>query len=456
MWKPRRYLVISMKMNLRLLAIALAVPVMSLIGSLFTNQTATAWCNNISIADMGGSYDTQCVAENYDALPQSVKNEIDLPTYKKKIGECQNGNKTNLDYGVHEGGCADAVRTCLAEAASTSLCTADATKNMVTAGLGQSQDYQGCNNGQLTGNNGNNCKALEDINTQALEDIQKSVEAKALEACKSNIDANDPNKASKEQAYKDECKRAISESGCQKPSIQDSGRIENKDASVDAYKTCLNNALKQGARNSEECTGRGGLWVDQANTGNGLTQGCKNQYSDLVNPEACAASGANGKATGAWASNDGGKTWGCHSPDEVCNKPDQWKINDQRPCAQENIDKVEKPEDADAEGVDGKADTTVNGQCGAARTNLISCDGTGAVALNNVLKIVISVLTVLVGIAAVGGLAWASILYAKATDNQASVSEARTLIQNIVIGLLVYVFLLAIVNFLIPGGIFPT
>ena len=86
-----------MKMNLRLLAIVLVIPVMSLVGSLFTNQTAAAWCNNVSIADMGGSYDTKCVAENYDALPPSVKKEIHLPTYKKKIGECHSGNKTNLD-----------------------------------------------------------------------------------------------------------------------------------------------------------------------------------------------------------------------------------------------------------------------------------------------------------------------------------------------------------------------
>ena len=73
--------------------------------------------------------------------------------------------------------------------------------------------------------------------------------------------------------------------------------------------------------------------------------------------------------------------------------------------------------------------------------------------MNNILKIVISVLTVLVGIAAVGGLAWASILYTKAGDNEGNVSEAKTLIRNIVIGIVLYGFLVAIVNFLIPGGI---
>ena len=124
-------------------------------------------------------------------------------------------------------------------------------------------------------------------------------------------------------------------------------------------------------------------------------------------------------------------------------------------CVKPGTDvKPQDPEDAPAEGVDGTKDTTVKEKCGNARTNLIACDGTGAVALNGVLKIVISVLTVLVGIAAVGGLAWASILYAKATDNQSNVSEARTLIQEIVIGLVLYVLLLAIVNFLVPGGLF--
>lgn len=95
----------------------------------------------------------------------------------------------------------------------------------------------------------------------------------------------------------------------------------------------------------------------------------------------------------------------------------------------------------------------VTGECGDARTNIISCEGEGGEALGNVLRVFVVVLSVSIGIAAVGGLAYASVLYAKAEDNSGNVSSARTLILNIVIGLFLYGFLIAIVNWLIPGGV---
>jgi hypothetical protein len=94
--------------------------------------------------------------------------------------------------------------------------------------------------------------------------------------------------------------------------------------------------------------------------------------------------------------------------------------------------------------------------CGEAETVLISCEGEGVQAIGDVLRIIITVLTVSIGVAAVGGLAWASVLYAKAEDNSASVSEARELIRNIVIGILLYGFLVAIINWLVPGGVIGT
>jgi hypothetical protein len=92
-------------------------------------------------------------------------------------------------------------------------------------------------------------------------------------------------------------------------------------------------------------------------------------------------------------------------------------------------------------------------KCGEADTVLIACKGTGVQAIGDVLRIGISVLTVLIGIAATGGLAWAAILYAKAEDNASNVSEAKEMIRNVVIGIIVYGFLIAIVNWLVPGGV---
>jgi hypothetical protein len=62
-------------------------------------------------------------------------------------------------------------------------------------------------------------------------------------------------------------------------------------------------------------------------------------------------------------------------------------------------------------------------------------------------------MTVIIGIVAVGGIAYAAILYASARDNQNQVNEAMTIIRNIVIGILLYGFTIVIINWLIPGGV---
>ncbi len=96
-------------------------------------------------------------------------------------------------------------------------------------------------------------------------------------------------------------------------------------------------------------------------------------------------------------------------------------------------------------------------KCGQeARVNILACGESKSAAetMTSLLRIAVIVLSFIVGIAAVGGLAWASVLYAKAQDNEGNVSEAKTLIRNVVIGLLLYVFLVALTNYLIPGGVF--
>ncbi len=92
-------------------------------------------------------------------------------------------------------------------------------------------------------------------------------------------------------------------------------------------------------------------------------------------------------------------------------------------------------------------------QCGKAETVLIDCTGTGEEAIAEILRIAVRILTIIIGIAAVGGLAWASILYSKAQDSEGDTKEAKELIRNIVIGLLLYGFMVVIVNWLVPGGI---
>ena len=93
-------------------------------------------------------------------------------------------------------------------------------------------------------------------------------------------------------------------------------------------------------------------------------------------------------------------------------------------------------------------------KCGTTKTQLIACDAkTGVGTINELIRITISVLTVLIGIAATGGIAYGALLYASAHDDKSRVSNAITIIRNVVIGILLYAFLIAIVNWLIPGGV---
>ena len=97
---------------------------------------------------------------------------------------------------------------------------------------------------------------------------------------------------------------------------------------------------------------------------------------------------------------------------------------------------------------------TNSSKCGDTKTQLIACDAkTGVGTINSLISITISVLTVIIGIVATGALAYAGIIYASAEDNQSKVSEARGLIRNVIIGLLLYALTIAIINWLIPGGI---
>lgn len=95
-----------------------------------------------------------------------------------------------------------------------------------------------------------------------------------------------------------------------------------------------------------------------------------------------------------------------------------------------------------------------SGTCGGTKTQILNCEGkSGVGAINEIIKIAITVLTVLIGIVATGGIAYAAVLYASARDNQSQVNEAMVMLRNIVIGIVLYGFTIVIINWLIPGGV---
>lgn len=69
------------------------------------------------------------------------------------------------------------------------------------------------------------------------------------------------------------------------------------------------------------------------------------------------------------------------------------------------------------------------------------------------LKTVIQFMAFGIGIALVGGLVTGGVVYMTARANPQQVQKAEEIIRNAIIGIVLYVFMFAIVNFLIPGGI---
>lgn len=103
-------------------------------------------------------------------------------------------------------------------------------------------------------------------------------------------------------------------------------------------------------------------------------------------------------------------------------------------------------------------------KCGDVNTSIIGGDICNGVdnkskkaedsAVWKLLLLVLNVLTAGVGIAAVGGIVYGSILYASAADRADQTKKAIGIITNVVIGVIAYGAMYLVLNFLIPGGIF--
>ncbi len=93
-------------------------------------------------------------------------------------------------------------------------------------------------------------------------------------------------------------------------------------------------------------------------------------------------------------------------------------------------------------------------------TSVIGCStkagasGVEGTAVWGLLLIIINILTAGVGIVAVGGIIYGSIMYATSGGSPENVKKARTIITNVVIGIIAYAFMYAILNFITPGGLF--
>ena len=66
---------------------------------------------------------------------------------------------------------------------------------------------------------------------------------------------------------------------------------------------------------------------------------------------------------------------------------------------------------------------------------------------------VLRILTAGVGIAAVGAVIYAGILYASAGSGPEQVKQSKKIITDVAIGIIVYALMFLVINWLVPGGV---
>lgn len=111
-----------------------------------------------------------------------------------------------------------------------------------------------------------------------------------------------------------------------------------------------------------------------------------------------------------------------------------------------------KPSGADAEKTYATKYQHLYGKCdlnGTAPNTSVEQSGVWGLLL-----MVINILTAGVGILAVAGIIYGSVMYASAGGNPENVKKARGIITNVVIGIIAYAFMFTILNFITPGGLF--
>lgn len=81
------------------------------------------------------------------------------------------------------------------------------------------------------------------------------------------------------------------------------------------------------------------------------------------------------------------------------------------------------------------------------------CSGTGD-PVSQIVLVAVNFLAIGVGIAVVGGIVFGALRYTSANGNATQAQQGVTYIVNSVLGLLLFIFMYAIINFLVPGGLF--
>ncbi len=101
----------------------------------------------------------------------------------------------------------------------------------------------------------------------------------------------------------------------------------------------------------------------------------------------------------------------------------------------------------------------VDGNGKAIKTSLLNCNATGEEGVKGtglwaILLIAVNILTAGVGVLALAGIVYGAILYTSAGGNAEQVKKAMGVFTNVVIGVVAFGAMFALLNFLVPGGVF--
>lgn len=101
------------------------------------------------------------------------------------------------------------------------------------------------------------------------------------------------------------------------------------------------------------------------------------------------------------------------------------------------------------------SDNTGKGKkCGDVKTSIIQCSEGEENQIIYLLKRAIYIFYGIIGVLAVVMIIVAGVIYATAGDSDEKVRTAKTMIKNTVIGIILFMFMTIILEFLIPGGVF--
>ncbi len=109
------------------------------------------------------------------------------------------------------------------------------------------------------------------------------------------------------------------------------------------------------------------------------------------------------------------------------------------------------PTDTHAKGANGCETETAIIKCENVDVDKEGVQNTG---LWSILLLVINIMTVGVGVLALAGVVYGGILYTSAGGSSEQIKKAKTIFTNVVIGIIAFGGMYALLNFLVPGGVF--